>query len=89
MILEELKQEILNKEFTLLELDNKVLEISLQNEDEVDEAIKYNKENGNDFVIRGTSNIVSTNCLTKFFRYGNKYNMYIDLNDRLCLKSIN
>ena len=39
----------------------KVLEISLQNEDEVDEAIKYNKENGNDFVIRGTSNIVSTN----------------------------
>lgn len=67
----------------------KVLEISLQNEDEVDEAIKYNKENGNDFIIRGTSNIVSTNCLTKFFRYGNKYNMYIDLNDRLCLKSIN
>lgn len=68
---------------------NKILEISLQHEDEVDEAIKYNKENGNDFIIRGTSNIVSTNCLTKFFRYGNKYNMYIDLNDRLCLKPIN
>lgn len=67
----------------------KVLEISLQHIDEVEEAIKYNKENGNNYIIRGTSNIVNTDCLTRFFRYGNKYQMYIDTEDRLCLKAIN
>lgn len=56
----------------------KYLEISLQHREEVEKAIKFNKENNYEYIITDDNNLIEYSNLAYLLRVGYKMNIYAD-----------
>ena len=56
----------------------KILEISLQHREEVEKAIKFNKENNYEYIIVDDNNLIEYNNLAYLLRIGYQLNAYAD-----------
>ena len=56
----------------------KILEISLQHREEVEKAIKFNKENNYEYIIVDDNNLIEYNNLAYLLRIGYQLNVYAD-----------
>lgn len=57
----------------------KYLEISLQHDNEVKDAVKFNMENNYEYIISCDNNLVSYNNLAYLLRVGYELNIYADV----------
>ena len=56
----------------------KILEISLQHEEEVEKAKKFNKENNYEYIIVDDNTLIDYKNLVKFLRFDYIMNIYSD-----------
>lgn len=56
----------------------KYLEISLQHREEVEKAIKFNKENNYEYIITDDNNLIEYNNLAYLLRIGYEMGIYAD-----------